>query len=59
MHPDLERDMDAVLADSFPASDPPSWTPAIAETRPPAPALVERPPRDVKYAGLVLPLSSP
>src|SRR5688572_25819989 len=28
--------IDAELADSFPASDPPSWTSGIAETRPPA-----------------------
>jgi hypothetical protein len=30
-----ERAIDAELADSFPASDPPSWTSGIAETRPP------------------------
>ena len=29
-----ERAIDAELADSFPASDPPSWTSGIAETRP-------------------------
>ena len=29
-----ERALDAVLDDSFPASDPPSWTPGIAEARP-------------------------
>jgi hypothetical protein len=29
-----ERAIDAELADSFPASDPPSWTSGVAETRP-------------------------
>src|SRR5688572_30246403 len=29
-----ERALDAVLDDSFPASDPPSWTTGIAEARP-------------------------
>ena len=29
-----ERAIDAELAASFPASDPPSWTTGIAETRP-------------------------
>ena len=32
--PPDERAIDAELADSFPASDPPSWTTGIAETRP-------------------------
>ena len=32
--PTDERAIDAELADSFPASDPPSWTTGIAETRP-------------------------
>jgi hypothetical protein len=27
-------DLDAVLADSFPASDPPSWTPAVFRPAP-------------------------
>lgn len=30
-----ERAIDTELADSFPASDPPSWTSVIAETHPP------------------------
>ena len=29
-----EGAIDAEIADSFPASDPPSWTSGIAETRP-------------------------
>ena len=33
-----EQRIDAVLADSFPASDPPPWTPAIAMLCPPGPA---------------------
>ena len=40
----VERAMDTVLADSFPASDPPSWTPGIAEARPGGLAALKRPP---------------
>jgi hypothetical protein len=60
-----ERAIDAELADSFPASDPPSWTSGIAETRPRAkprfdPPIVEstsRPSwlqRATSVAGLIL-----
>jgi chromate reductase len=37
---DTERNLDAVLADSFPASDPPSWIPSTAE----AGTTIRRPP---------------
>jgi hypothetical protein len=33
-----ERALDSVLADSFPASDPPSWTLGITRPQPDAPA---------------------
>lgn len=33
-----ERAMDSVLADSFPASDPPSWTLGVAPSEPARPA---------------------
>jgi hypothetical protein len=32
---DVERAVDAILADSFPASDPPSWNPGVARPCPP------------------------
>jgi hypothetical protein len=41
-----ELAIDAELADSFPASDPPSWTSGIAETRPqPNPSINRTNPR--------------
>ena len=43
----VERAVDSVIADSFPASDPPSWTPGIALARPGGPAAANRPPTSV------------
>jgi len=40
----VERAVDTVLADSFPASDPPSWNSGIAEARPGDLAAVKWPP---------------
>ena len=40
----IERAVDTVLADSFPASDPTSWTLGAAEARPGGLAVAKRPP---------------
>jgi hypothetical protein len=49
-----EGGIDQVLADSFPASDPPQWTPGIARLCPPPPSQDEPPSaadREVAHAG--------
>jgi hypothetical protein len=50
-----ERALDEVLADSFPASDPPSWNPGIARPRPAG--HLTREPGPAKDAGRILPMA--
>ena len=54
---DAERKMDDVLADSFPASDPPSWNPGVSRPEPVVsmPATDDRP---AAYSGNVSTASS-
>jgi hypothetical protein len=50
----LERAVDKVLADSFPASDPPSWTLGIARPQPKRQATTDAPvPRNGSRAAVV------
>jgi len=46
-HVYVERAMDEVLADSFPASDPPSWNPGIARVDPAGRLVSDARPGDV------------